>query len=213
MCVSLGYFTPIVGFNLYIVTLDDVTLTIFSLLFLFSIVLLGIQYADEVLKFTGWTKVVSIISLVFIVFVQKGYFAYQAYQTEKWASAYNFSLTIILSTLAILAFLFYRKRIKSSDYTLDLNTATTLVGIPAILCYIFGLQQFYSDFASAYPIKITRSEGIVEGLFLTERSNYIVLLDVGSCQYTILEKNTVTSRSIDVRQKDIRDNRNRCLHS
>lgn len=213
MCISLGDFFPIVGADLFVSSLDDIAISVFSLLLLFGVTLTALQLADEVLKFRGWPRIVSIVALVSTVFIQKGYFAYAAYWQEDWSLFYDLILLMVLSLLALVAFFMFHRIKTQGEFELNFERVIGIVIFPAIVCVIYGLEQFYSDFHGAYPVRVEGANTTVEGLFLTERSDFLVILDPNKCEYAMFQKSSISARILATRKKQSTpDGRNRCLH-
>lgn len=213
MCISVGYFLPIVGTDLFVSSLDDIAISVFSLLLLFSVTLTALQFADEVLKFRGWSRIISIVALVSTVFIQNAYPAYSAYWQEDWSLFYSLTLLMILSLLAVVAFFLFHRIKTQGEFELNFERIIGIVMFPAIVCVIYGLEKFYSDFHGAYPIRVESANGTVEGLFLTERSDFLVILDPNKCEYAMLQKSSISARILATRKKQTSpDGRNRCLH-
>jgi hypothetical protein len=188
MCINYGYFYPIVGGDFFIVSLDDIAISVFYLLLLFVTILYTSQLVDEILSSRGLVRYLSLLTLVVAIFVPNLYSAFNYHKAADWAGFYSAISFMLLSALAILAFLFVRRVLSQLQNGLSTNTALGSVLFPAIVCVAYGFHSFLSDLKSARIVQVEYESGTSTAMFITERSEIVVLMDKQTCEYSFLRK-------------------------
>lgn len=208
MCINYGYFYPVVGNNFFLISLDDVAISTFGLLFIATTYVMVVEYLLGLLQDSKIGKALGVVGLLSWTFFSHVLPGYTAYVEEQWSQLFSsIAFTAMIAVLAAGTLRLWRRRKEMSIH--EMVGASLLL---MIACSLYGVGSFFSDFQKAFLVDIKIDSRNEPMLLVGERSDFVVLLDPERCSYSIVRKSSVVSMTFLTRNRtSVRDNRNNCL--